>query len=68
VDFLKQKTDWPGEAPAVRTMGRMVVTMGDPPVNVCQAASQKIVLVQQRSADVGKSADGLYAELWSATW
>jgi hypothetical protein len=68
MDFLKSKSDWPGESSAARSMGKMVETFSDHPIYVCQEAQQEIVLVQQASADIGLNADGLYAELWAASW
>ena len=46
----------------------MVETFSDRPIYVCQEAQQEILLVQQASADIGLNADGLYAELWAASW
>jgi hypothetical protein len=68
VDFLKQKADWPDDAPAARTMGEMVETFSEHPTYICQGPGQQIELVQQAAADIGLKADGLYAELWASSW
>jgi hypothetical protein len=68
VDFLKQKSDWTDDAPAARTMGAMVETFSEHPTYICQGAGQQIEMVQQASADIGLKSDGLYAELWAASW
>jgi hypothetical protein len=68
VDFVKQKSDWTGDAPAARTMGAMVETMSDRPTYICQGSGQQIEIVQQASADIGLKSDGLYAELWATSW
>jgi hypothetical protein len=67
VDFLKQKSDWPAESPAVRTTGVMVQTFSDRPAFLCEGADQQLVLVQPRAPGT-PSGNGLYVELWAASW
>jgi hypothetical protein len=68
VELLKTKSDWKDDAPAAKTMGSMIETMGERPTYICQGPGQQIEVVQQASADIGLKSDGLYAELWAATW
>ncbi len=68
IDYVKQKTEWLNEARAVRTAGSMVQTFSDQPAYLCQGALHELVLVQQGFGAQGKSADGLYAQLWPASW
>jgi hypothetical protein len=68
VELLKTKSDWKDDAPAAKTMGSMIETMSERPTYICQGPGQQIELVQQASADIGLKSDGLYAELWAASW
>lgn len=68
VELLKTKSDWKDEAPAAKTMGAMIETFSDHPTYICQGPGQQIEVVQQDSADIGLKSDGLYAELWAASW
>jgi hypothetical protein len=68
IDYLKQKSDWRNDSRAVRTSGSMVETFSDEPAYLCQGPQHDLLLVQQGFGAVGKSADGLYAQLWAATW
>jgi len=68
VELLKTKSDWKDDAPAAKTMGSMIETMGERPTYICQGPGQQIEVVQQASADIGLKSDGLYAELWAASW
>ena len=51
----------------MRTAGGQVYVASQGGAFVCQGPKQQIFLVQ-RAATRGGQADGLYAELWSATW
>jgi hypothetical protein len=68
IDFLKQKSDWVSEAAAARTRGSMVMTFSGAPAAICQGADQQVLVAAQSPGATGRSADGLYAELWAATW
>jgi hypothetical protein len=68
IDYLKQKNDWLNDSRAVRTTGTMVQTFSDQPAYLCQGSQHDLLMVQQGFGAQGKSADGLYAQLWSATW
>jgi hypothetical protein len=68
VDYVKGKSDWADEMTAARTMGAMVETFSDHPTYICQGEGPQIELVRQASTDIGLKSDGLYAELWAASW
>lgn len=67
VDFVKQKSDWVDDAPVAKTMGAMIETFSDRPAYLCQGPGQQMEVVQQASADIGVTSDGLYAELSPVT-
>jgi len=66
--YMKERADWPAGARAVRTSGTMVQTSSDQPAYLCQGPHHDVLLVQQPRAAEGKTADGVYAQLWPATW
>jgi hypothetical protein len=68
VDFLKQKSDWPAEVPAVRTTGVMVQTFSGRPAFLCEGPDQQLVLVQPHAGAANTNGNGLYVELWAASW
>jgi hypothetical protein len=48
-------------------MGAMIETFSDRPAYLCQGPGQQMEVVQQASADIGVTSDGLYAELSPVT-
>lgn len=66
LEYIKRKTDWP-EYYATATTGGQVYLVAQAGGYVCQGP-RKQLLVVQRAATRGSNADGVYAELWAATW
>jgi len=66
IEYIKQRTDWP-EVFATRTTGGHVYAISQAGTYVCQGPKQQLFMVQ-RAATRGGSGDGIYAELWAATW
>jgi hypothetical protein len=66
IDYLRKRTDWV-EAFASKTAGGQVYVIREGGAFVCSGARQTLLLVQ-RAATRGGQGDGLYAELWPATW
>ena len=64
VTHLKQLDTW-NESSAQRTKSGQVMFVGDGEGWVCQGPKQQLFLVKRARAG---SADGVYAELWPATW
>jgi hypothetical protein len=53
---------------AAITSGVSVRLVSDDGVYLRQMPGQKVLLVQLKATSAGKGADGLYAELWPASW
>ncbi len=66
IEYLKQRTTWT-EAFANKTVGGQVYAIMRAGTFLCQGARQSVLLVQ-KAGNRSSSADGLYAELWAATW
>lgn len=66
IEFIRKKTDW-SEAFASKTMSGQVYVIREGGTFLCQGAKQTILLVS-RAALRNAQGDGLYAELWPATW
>jgi hypothetical protein len=64
ITHLKQLDAW-AEASAQRTKSGQVMFVGDGEGWVCQGPKQQLFLIKRARAG---SADGIYAELWPATW
>jgi hypothetical protein len=64
ITHLKQLDTW-NESSAQRTKSGQVMFVGDGEGWVCQGPKQQLFLVKRVRAG---SADGVYAELWPATW
>jgi hypothetical protein len=66
VEYVKGRTDWV-EAFATKTTGGQVYALAQGGTFVCQGPKQQLLLVQRAGSRTDK-ADGIYAELWAATW
>jgi len=66
VDHLKKRADWP-EAFAMRTSGKQVYAIAQAGTYLCEGPEHQLLVVQ-RAATRKSNTDGLYAELWAATW
>jgi hypothetical protein len=66
LEYLKKRDQWP-EGYAMRTAGGQVYVVAQGGAFVCQGPKQQLFLVQ-RAATRGAPGEGLYAELWNATW
>jgi|HubBroStandDraft_6_1064221.scaffolds.fasta_scaffold69191_2 hypothetical protein len=66
VEYVKQRADWP-ESFAMRTAGGQVYALTQNGTYMCQGPNHELLVVQ-RGATHGASADGLYAELWATSW
>jgi hypothetical protein len=66
IEYLKKRTDWT-EAFANKTAGGQVYAIMKAGTFLCQGARQSVLMVQ-KAATRSASADGLYAEVWPATW
>lgn len=66
VEYLKKRGEWT-EAFANKTVGGQVYAIMQAGTFLCQGARQSVLMVQ-RAATRSASADGVYAELWPATW
>jgi hypothetical protein len=66
-DYVKNRTDWPGEVSALRTTGGNVYAMSNGGTYLCQGPNRALLVVQRASA-AGAGGDGIYAELWPTSW
>jgi len=66
VEYVKQLATWP-DAFATSTAGGHVYVLSQGGAFMCQGAKQQLLLVR-RAATRGAAGDGLYAELWAASW
>ena len=66
IEHLKKRNDWT-EAFANKTKGGQVYAIMKAGTFLCQGARQSVLMVQ-KSATRSASADGVYAELWPASW
>ena len=66
IEHLKQRRDWT-EAFANKTAGGQVYAVMKAGTFICQGARQSLLMVQ-KAATRSASADGVYAELWPASW
>lgn len=66
VEYLKKRTQWT-EAFANKTAGGQVYGIMRAGTFLCQGARQSVLMVQKAGSRTS-SADGLYAELWPASW
>jgi hypothetical protein len=66
IEYLKKRSDWT-EAFANKTAGGQVYAIMRAGTFLCQGARQSVLLVQKAGSRTS-SADGLYAELWPASW
>lgn len=66
LEYLKRLEQWP-EGYAVKTTGGQVFVAAHGGTFVCQGPKRQLYVVQ-RAATRGAGGDGLYAELWAATW
>ena len=66
IEYLKKRADWT-EAFANKTVGGQVYAIMKAGTYLCQGARQSVLMVQ-KAATRSASADGVYAELWPATW
>jgi hypothetical protein len=66
LEFIKRKTDWP-EYYGTPTTDGQVYLLAQAGGYLCQGPRKQLLLVQ-RAATRGSNADGVYAELWAATW
>jgi len=66
LEHLKRRAEWP-EGYATKTVSGQVYVAAHGGTFVCQGPKQQLYLVQ-RAATRGSQGDGLYAELWGATW
>jgi hypothetical protein len=65
IDRLKTRTDW-AESFAARTSKGQVYAAREGGLYACQGPKRQVFVVQRAGAKT--SAEGLYAELWPATW
>lgn len=66
IEHLKKRSDWT-EAFANKTKGGQVYAIMKAGTFLCQGARQSVLMVQ-KAATRSASADGVYAELWPASW
>ena len=66
IEYLKQRTVWT-EAFASKTVGGQVYAIMRAGTFLCQGARQSLLMVQKAGSRTS-SGDGLYAELWAASW
>lgn len=66
LEYLKRLEQWP-EGYAVKTAGGQVFVAAHGGTFACQGPKRQLYVVQ-RAATRGNQGDGLYAELWAATW
>lgn len=66
VEYLKKRTEWT-EAFANKTVGGQVYAIMRAGTFLCQGARQSVLMVQ-KAGSRSSSADGIYAELWPASW
>jgi hypothetical protein len=66
LEYLKRRAEWP-EGYATKTVSGQVYVAAHGGTFVCQGPKQQLYLVQ-RAATRGSQGDGLYAEVWAATW
>ena len=66
IEYLKQRTQWT-EAFANKTAGGQVYAIMKAGTFLCQGARQSVLMVQKAGSRTS-NADGLYAELWQASW
>jgi hypothetical protein len=66
LEFLKKREEWP-EGYAVKTVSGQVYIAAHGGTFACQGPKQQIYVVQ-KAATRSSQSDGLYGELWAATW
>jgi hypothetical protein len=66
IEYLKQRTQWT-EAFANKTVGGQVYAIMKAGTFLCQGARQSLLMVQKAGSRTSNG-DGLYAELWAASW
>ncbi len=66
LEYLKKRTSWP-EGFSMKTVGGQVYVASEGGTFICQGPKQELWLVQ-RAATRGGAGDGLYAEVFAATW
>jgi len=66
LEHLKKREAWP-EGFSMKTTGGQVYVLSQGGTFVCQGPKRELYVVQ-RAATRGSQGDGLYAEVWSATW
>ncbi len=66
IEYVKQRTQW-NEAFANKTVGGQVYAIMKAGTFLCQGARQSVLMVQ-RAGSRTSNGDGLYAELWAASW
>lgn len=66
IEYIRKRTDW-NEAFASKTTSGAVYVLKDGGSFICQGAKQTLLVVS-RAATRNAPGDGLYAELWPATW
>jgi hypothetical protein len=64
LEYLKSLTQWP-EGYVMKTKSGQIDVLMSEGAFVCQGPKQELVLMQRAAKTSG---DGLYAELWAATW
>lgn len=65
MDLLKSRTEWP-ESYAAKTSHGQVYAAREGGMWACQGPKRQVLVVERSGSK--SSADGLYAELWPATW
>ncbi len=66
IEYLKQREQW-SESFATRTAGKQVYVIAQAGTYICEGPSRQIFVVQ-RAATRDSNSDGMYAELWPASW
>ncbi|MEP7124548.1 MAG: hypothetical protein ABJE95_26705 [Byssovorax sp.] len=66
IEYVKQRTQWT-EAFANKTVGGQVYAIMKAGTFLCQGARQSVLMVQKAGSRTSNG-DGLYAELWQASW
>ena len=66
IEYVKQRTQWV-EAFANKTAGGQVYAIMKAGTFLCQGPRQSVLMVQKAGSRTS-SGDGLYAELWAASW
>jgi hypothetical protein len=66
VAWLKDKADFPEDV-ALQTASKHVVVLSEPQAFVCKGKSQELYVVRPAAGGSAKG-DGLFAELWAASW